>query len=200
VCTYERLGTGTSDPATSTQTFVTEANDLHTLLGAVGETGPYVVVGHSFGGAEAVTFASTFAHEVTGLVLIDASPTTWPAAVCAVPDSGSAATTMLRGVCDMFAPTGNSEHLDAPAAFAETAKIVSLGSLPIAVITATHRELPADLEASEVLRLNDEWNRGQQAWASLSTAAHLVPVDHTGHHIEIDQPDVVIDEITRLLP
>jgi hypothetical protein len=27
-----------------------------------------------------------------------------------------------------------------------------------------------------------------------------VSVEHTGHHIEIDQPGVVIDEITRLLP
>ena len=35
---------------------------------------------------------------------------------------------------------------------------------------------------------------------ALSTAAHLVTVDHTGHHIEIDQPGVVIDEITHLLP
>ena len=35
---------------------------------------------------------------------------------------------------------------------------------------------------------------------ALSTDAHLVSVEHTGHHIEIDQPGVVIDEITRLLP
>ena len=76
----------------------------------------------------------------------------------------------------------------------------SLGSLPMAVITATHRELPADLAASEVERLNDAWNQGQQTWMALSTDARLVPVDHTGHHIEIDQPGVVIDEITRLLP
>ena len=48
-----------------------------------------MVVGHSFGGAEAVTFASLFADEVTGLVLLDASPTSWPTEVCAVPDDGS---------------------------------------------------------------------------------------------------------------
>jgi pimeloyl-ACP methyl ester carboxylesterase len=35
---------------------------------------------------------------------------------------------------------------------------------------------------------------------ALSAAAHLVSVDDTGHHIEIDQPGVVIDEITDLLP
>lgn len=200
VCSYERPGTGTSDPATSTATFTTQATDLHALLSTVGEPGPYVVVGHSFGGAEAVTFASLFADEVTGLVLVDASPATWPSALCGVPDDGSDAAAMLRGLCGSFAPTGNSERLDAVTAFAEVARIVSLGSLPLAVITATHRELPADLAAPEVARLNEAWHQGQQAWMALSTDAHLVSVEHTGHHIEIDQPGVVIDEITRLLP
>jgi pimeloyl-ACP methyl ester carboxylesterase len=199
VCSYDRRGTGTSDPATTTGTFTTQATDLHALLRTIGEPGPYVVVGHSFGGAEAVTFASLFADEVTGLVLIDASPTTWPDAICEVADDGSDAAATLGGLCGMFAPTGNSEHLDAVAAFAEAAEIDSLGSLPMTVITATHRELAADLAAAEVDRLNDAWHLGQQAWMTLSTAAHLVSVEHTGHHIEIDQPAVVIDEITRLL-
>lgn len=200
VCSYDRPGTGTSDPATSTGTFTTQAMDLHDLLGTVGEPGPYVVVGHSFGGAEAVTFASLFADEVTGLVLIDASPTNWPVAVCAIRDDGSDAAAMLGGLCGTFAATGNSEHLDAVAAFAEAAQIGSLGSLPMTVITATRRELPADLAAAEVDRLNEAWDVGQQRWLALSTASHLVPVEHTSHHIEIDQPGVVIDEITRLLP
>ncbi|MEO5902364.1 MAG: alpha/beta hydrolase [Ilumatobacteraceae bacterium] len=165
VCSYDRPGTGTSDAATSTATFTTQATDLHALLRTIGEPGPYVAVGHSFGGGEAVTFASLYADEVTGLVLIDASPTTWPAALCAVPDDGSSAATMLRGLCGTFAPSGNSEHLDVDAAFTEASRIVSLGAVPMAVITATHRELPADLAASE-----------------------------------IDQPGVVIDEITHLLP
>ena len=201
VCSYDRPGTGTSDPATSTPTLATQATDLHALLSTIGEPGPYVVVGHSFGGAEAITFASRFADEVTGLVLIDASPATWPAALCAVLDDGSAAAATVHSTCnDSFLPTGNSEHLDVAAAFAEVSRVDSLGSIPMAVVTATVRELPAGLAAVEVARLTEAWNQGQQDWMRLSTAAHLVAVDHTSHHIELDQPDVVIDEITRLLP
>lgn len=199
VCSYDRPGTGTSDPATSTPTFATQATDLHALLNTIGEPGPYVVVGHSFGGAEAITFASRFTDDVSGLVLIDASPATWPAALCAVPDDGSAAT--VHGTCnDSFLPTGNREHLDVAAAFAEVSRVVSLGSIPMAVVTATVRELPVGLASAEVARLTEAWNLGQQNWMGLSTTAHLVPVDHTSHHIEIDQPEIVIDEITRLLP
>jgi pimeloyl-ACP methyl ester carboxylesterase len=201
VCSYERRGTGTSDPATSTATFTTQATGLRTLLTTVGEPGPYVVVGQSFGGAEAVSFASLFADQVTGVVLIDASPTTWPAALCAVPADGSDAAGMLRATCTgMFLPTGNGEHLDVATAFAEVSGIASLGTLPMAVVTATDREFPAGLAATEATRLTQAWNQGQQAWMAMSTSAHLVSVDHAGHHIEIDQPGVVIDEITRLLP
>lgn len=201
VCSYDRPGTGTSGPASGTATFGTQATELHALLRAIGEPGPYVVAGHSFGGGEAVMFASLFPGDVVGLVLIDASPTTWPATLCAVPDDGSDGAAMLRTTCSSaFLPTGNSEHLDVHAAFAELSGIASLGSLPMAVITAADRELPADLAAAERARLTEEWNQGQQAWVALSTSAHLVSVDHTSHDIEIDQPHVVIDEITRLLP
>jgi pimeloyl-ACP methyl ester carboxylesterase len=201
VCSYDRPGTGTSDPASSNATFTTQAHELHTLLDTIGEPGPYVAVGHSFGGAEAITFASLFADEVTGLVLVDASPTTWPAALCAVVEDGSEGAAMLRGLCtSAFPPTGNGEQLDVIAAFAEASRIASLGSLPMAVITATHREVPADLAAPEVERLNDAWDQGQQAWMALSSNSRLVPVDDTGHNVQIDQPGVVIDEISRLLP
>lgn len=202
VCSYDRPGTGTSDPPapTSRATFTTQATQLHTLLEATGEPGPYVVVGHSFGGATAVEFASLYADEVTGVVLVDASPTTWPAELCAVPADGSDGAAIVQAVCSTFPATENSEHVDVEAAFLGTSRIDSLGTLPIAVITATERDLPADLSTTEVARLDDVWHRGQQAWVALSPAAHLVSVDDTSHDIQIDQPTVVVDEITRLLP
>ena len=121
--------------------------------------------------------------------------------LCAVVDDGSDGAAMLRGFCtSAFAPTGNSERLDVVAAFTEAAQISSVGPLPMSVITATRREVPADLAASQVERLNDAWNQGQQSWMALSSNARLVPVDDTGHNIQIDQPGVVIDEIIRLLP
>ena len=106
VCSYDRPGTGTSDPATATATFTTEATDLHDLLRTIGEPGPYVVVGQSFGGAEAVMFASLYADEVSGLALVDASPTTWPAALCSVPDDGTEAAATVLGICAALPPNG----------------------------------------------------------------------------------------------
>ena len=200
VCSYDRPGTGASAPAIATATFATQAADLHALLEAIGEPGPYVVVGHSFGGAAAVTFASRFPGEVVGLALVDATPPTWPDALCAVEDASTGAA-MLRALCiDAFPASGNDEHLDVHAAFAEVAQITSLGSLPMAVLTATARELPADLAPAERARLNEVWDLGQHAWASLSSASHVVPVADTGHAIASDQPELVVAAVAALLP
>lgn len=65
VCSYARFGTGASNPPTQSQTFATSARDLHALMAEIGQRGPYVVVGHSYGGGEAVTFASRYRTEVT---------------------------------------------------------------------------------------------------------------------------------------
>ena len=47
--------------------------DLHTLLAAAGETGPYVLVGHSTGGTYAMTYAARYPEQVAGMVLLDSS-------------------------------------------------------------------------------------------------------------------------------
>lgn len=192
VCSYDRFGIGASDPAPAPQTFATEARDLHALLRAAGEPGPYVVVGHSFGGDEALAFAHRFADEVAGLLLVDASPAAWNTASCAVVDDGTIEARSFVQSCALVAdPAANPEALDGPAAFGELAAIDSLGDLPLTVLTAADHGFPGDLD--------EVWGEGQQRWANLSTEGRLVVVDRTGHEIQVDRPDVVTAELDRLL-
>ena len=72
-CVYDRAGFGFSDPATQPGTSANAVDDLHTLLRAAGIAAPYVLVGHSYGGANVQLYAYTYPHEVAGLVLVDAS-------------------------------------------------------------------------------------------------------------------------------
>jgi pimeloyl-ACP methyl ester carboxylesterase len=199
VCAYDRFGNGASDAPPATQTFATQAADLHTLLQSAGEPGPYLTAGHSFGGAEAVTFASMFPTEVRVLLLVDASPPAWNSAICAVPDDGSDTAGVFQALCvQQSRPADNVEHLDAPTAFAEVASINSLSEFPMIVATADHHSYPG-LAASEEARLNDVWNAGQAHWVSLVASAQLVSVDNTSHNIQLDRPDVVLDMIHELL-
>src|SRR5215203_2617704 len=87
VCAYDRPGTfvvtgegeedfatSRSDPVAQPTTLQDGAADLHALLRASGERGPYVVVAHSMGGSIAKLYASEHPREVSGPVLIDYTP------------------------------------------------------------------------------------------------------------------------------
>jgi len=73
VCAYDRAGQGWSDPPPSPQGGVAIAIDLHTLLERAQILGPYVVVGHSTGGAYARIFAARY-DQVAGMVMLDSQP------------------------------------------------------------------------------------------------------------------------------
>ena len=71
VCVYDRAGRGWSDSAMGTQDGIAVATDLHNLLEQSGEKGPFVLAGHSAGGAYVLNFANRFPDDVAGIVLLD---------------------------------------------------------------------------------------------------------------------------------
>jgi pimeloyl-ACP methyl ester carboxylesterase len=73
VCAYDRAGLGWSDLSPGPQDTYQNAEALHTLLAKAGVPGPYILVGHSFGGLFARAFADRYPEEVAGMVLIEAT-------------------------------------------------------------------------------------------------------------------------------
>ena len=71
VCTYDRAGMGYSEAGSLPRTAEHFAKELHILLQHAAIPGPYVLVGHSMGGAPVRVFAHTYAAEVAGVVLIE---------------------------------------------------------------------------------------------------------------------------------
>ena len=74
VCSYDRAGQGWSDPPASPQDGAAVASDLHTLLDRAQIPGPYVLVGHSTGGAYIRVFAARYPDQVAGMVFLDSQP------------------------------------------------------------------------------------------------------------------------------
>src|SRR6267143_3985190 len=75
---YDRAGHGWSDPAREPRTARQIAQELHALLNSTGLPGPYVLVGHSFGGYVNLAFAQLYRDEVVGMVLVDSvHPAEW---------------------------------------------------------------------------------------------------------------------------
>ena len=78
VCVYDRAGMGWSDTGPKPRDARQIANELHTLLQNARIQGPYVLVGHSFGGLYARVYTAQYPDEVAGLVLVDSShPDQW---------------------------------------------------------------------------------------------------------------------------
>ena len=77
-CVYDRAGFGWSDGGPMPRVAGRIANELHQLLQKAEVPGPYILVGHSFGGLVMRLFASRHAEDVAGIVLIEpAIPEEW---------------------------------------------------------------------------------------------------------------------------
>lgn len=71
ICTYDRAGLGWSEPGPLPRDAAQFAKELHTLLQNANVPGPYVMVGHSLGGASVRVFVHDYPSEVAGVVLIE---------------------------------------------------------------------------------------------------------------------------------
>jgi pimeloyl-ACP methyl ester carboxylesterase len=75
VVSYDRPGLGWSDPRPDKDPFDPRdtADRLHTAVQKLGLPGPYLLVGHSYGGLTSRVFAATYPDEISGMVLVDPS-------------------------------------------------------------------------------------------------------------------------------
>ena len=207
VCAYDRAGQAWSDDVASPQDGVTAARDLHALLAAAGEHGPYVLVGHSIGGPYAMTYAATYPEQVAGMVLLDSSS---PHQFTAVPAYPTQYAVMRRGLAilptlarvglQLVIPSGSplpdedaavvealgstprafrngrDEISMVPRVFEQAQALTTLGSRPLAVVSASGS-------------LDDEgWPAAQDHMAALSTDS-LHTVAASSHAGVVDDPD-----------
>lgn len=75
VCTYDRpdirVGDAVTTPREQEHSVDLDVSDLHKLLSAIGEPGPYVLVAHSYGGLVATLFSRTYPESIAGVVMVD---------------------------------------------------------------------------------------------------------------------------------
>ena len=71
ICTYDRAGYAWSDPGPLPRSYAQINLELKTALEKAGERGPYVLVGHSYGGGPVRNFALAYPKQTAGLVFVD---------------------------------------------------------------------------------------------------------------------------------
>ncbi len=71
---FDRPGTGWSDTGPFPRRTAREAEELRTLLDNAGERGPFILIGHSYGGLLAANFARRYKEKTVAVLLLDATP------------------------------------------------------------------------------------------------------------------------------
>ena len=216
VCAYDRPGTALdadppddrsrSDPIPQPTTAEAMVADLHALLTAAGVPGPYVLAGHSFGGLVARLYAATYPDEVVGLVLVD--PFSEAVRAALTPDQWQ---TWLatNGVPppDLLATYPEVERIDIDASADEMERAAAaqpLRPLPLVVLSAGRTgemtpEQAAALPPGYPEALMAALKANAAFVGTLLPDARVVSVADSGHYIQGEHPELVIDAIRQVV-
>jgi pimeloyl-ACP methyl ester carboxylesterase len=221
VCSYDRSGYGWSGSRIGPRTSSAIVEELHDLLDAAGEPGPYLLVGHSFGGYTAQLFAKRYPAETAGLVLVDAShpeqhqrfperasrgeraPTTggrrYTTATPTIPEGFPTAFTEVAYHL-MYARKAVGAQRRELADFDQSGQQVSaagrLPDLPLVVLTRGKRVWPTTDFGTE---MESAWTVLQNELAHASNdSAHWI-ARSSGHYVHLDEPALVAEAIDALV-
>ncbi len=210
VCAYDRpgatLGAGDfsrSDPVPMPRTAQEIVADLHALLQKTGVQGPYVLVGHSLGGMFIRLYASTYPNEVVGMVLVDALSEQVKVLLLR-----SAQWTLYNNRFLISPPPGlkpywNLETIDMNTSIAQMGQAAAakpLRLMPLVVLSHTQPfELPSDVPPEFPKALEQAWQAGQNKLAALVPGARHVFATESGHYIQQQQPELVINAIREVV-
>ena len=204
VCAFDRAGRGTSDPAPTPRTSEDMVADLHGLLANANVPGPYILVGNSLGGFNARIYAHKYPDEVVGLVLVDSMHADQFAQIeKSLPPETPNDSAELKAFRQSFTqdykdPAKNPEGYDQLASHEQARAITSLGDLPMIVLAASEfrMRIPNPRFGGYMQNM---WYDLQKDLARLSTKGKFVAVEDSGHFIQIDKPQVVIDAVREVI-
>jgi pimeloyl-ACP methyl ester carboxylesterase len=206
VCAYDRLGDGESDavPDDKIQTVDDQTKTLAGVLDAAGVGAPYVLVGHSWGGAIVQRFVSEHRSDVAGIVLDDSSTgdatRRWLAMLPSPPKSGFDPFREVRNALhNTNDPMANPERVDWPASVPALHSVKSFGSIPLVVLTAGTSDLAAALQPPYKARAYRIWLDAHSQLAALSSDSVHAIAEYSGHFIHEDQPDVVVAAVRAVV-
>jgi pimeloyl-ACP methyl ester carboxylesterase len=211
LCSYDRAGVGGSDPAPeASRTTEDQVTDLVALLDAAALQEPVVLVAHSLGSHPAVGLVARAPERVAGVVLIDPLPPRVGAAQRAAlppekPDESPEAAEERRFLTEvMFDPAQNPEHLLLAASDEEVATLLDepgpiFGDLPTVVLQGPGPPRVPGLPDSYHAASEAAFDDGFREFATESTRGSLIEVEDTGHNIQDDQPDIVMDAIRNVM-
>jgi pimeloyl-ACP methyl ester carboxylesterase len=200
VCMYDRAGLGKSDRlGAEERTAMQMVDDLHNLLLKGEVRGPYVLVGHSFGGLLVRLYASRFPEEVAAMVLVDPvhedETREW---VNMMPPDIRKQMVDGGGIRSL-----GTEPVNITASLDQMRAAGWRSHMPLIVLSRGRSSFSADDYPPQLRSLAPEGEklriRMQLDLAARSTRGKHVFAEKSGHMIHRDEPALVIDSIRQAI-
>lgn len=185
----DRPGYGASPQRPGVRDACRIAHEQRQLLRRSGAAPPYLLVGHSIGGLYQYVYARLFPEEVAGIVLLDP---THPDTLQAVEREQPGMAALLRLARHTVFTSAMRQEFDAQAEC--LAKVDRALPLPMPAIVMASTRLPVYIGAE----LQSTLDRLRDDWVVRTNANQLTPVYGSGHVIQRDAPDVVVQAILQL--
>jgi pimeloyl-ACP methyl ester carboxylesterase len=192
---FDRVNTNATTAKPDFRTAGEAAQELHSALKSAHLPPPYVLVGHSFGGAMARVFANTYPKEVVGMVLVDPFQEEFLEWL----------RTHQPKNYDEFVSRGETYVSDWQETLSELRAASSFPDMPVALLTATNRKPQAGDAFEQGISLTD-FEQGSAAivnshaeWISKISKGRLINVGGSSHNILLDRPEVVVQSIQEII-
>jgi pimeloyl-ACP methyl ester carboxylesterase len=215
VCAYDRAG-----PSRAPRTAGQITDELNTLLANAQEPGPYVMVGHSYGGLITRMFAARYPESVVGVILVDSTNAddfvtypTWALKIFPIQEVGVPAFLQNAGLLRLagIKPTDISEYMGLlpantiPAAFALALRADSVWVtyhemmlMPESAREAVQAGNLGDLPVIALITPAEEDGSFpelyRERFLALSSNSRVDVID-CGHYVHWEQPELVLEAI-----
>ena len=217
-CSYDRSGYGWSEMGIKPRTSKRIVNEFTQLLKKAKKDPPYILVGHSFGGLNMQLFARTNPDNVIGLILIDSIHAEqykrFEDAGIEIPTVNT--TRFLLGSKDQVTRGMPDEYKDIAYRLVRSDKALSsmfneLRNINISTEEIKNANEMPDIPVTVITHGKKVWDSAmfknmEEIWLELQTQlskstskGKLMIADSSGHHIHLEQPELVLNAIKLIL-
>jgi len=210
VCVFDRPGYGWSDAGPQPRNSLRISHEIEKLVQKANIPGPYVLVGHSFGGYNIRVFAAHNPNKIAGMVLVDASHENQyelldiklpkhfdrKGNILVLPKASGSITDKATVLRERAFHAARAEISSLYQSAMQVRQYDEIPKVPLIVISRGRPEWMGnrDGEAREKI-----WMQLQHDLWKLSPISQQIFAKHSGHDIHLEQPDVVSSAINDVV-
>jgi len=199
VVIYSRAGYGKSSPSPTPNTLNDSVEDLRMLIKMSRLKGPFIMVGHSYGGLIVRKFAEIYPAHVKGLVFVEPASENYFKRLREIDPIRIEAS--RKRMFERLSGNKLEEYKLMMANYYDTPlnalEIASFPDVPVVILTAAKKRSSKSLANTPEAR--QSWREEHsKLFSKFSYGSHIV-TQNSGHFIQVDEPELIADAVKNVI-